>query len=75
MKMTVFWDVAPCYLADIDRCFRGTFCLHHQGSEIYLHNIQNELKIMHVSKCEPNAFISRLSNRLHFWDMAKNENW
>jgi hypothetical protein len=23
MKMAVFWDVAPCSLIDIDRCFRG----------------------------------------------------
>jgi hypothetical protein len=21
MKMTVFWDVAPCSLVEIDRCF------------------------------------------------------
>jgi hypothetical protein len=30
MKMTVFWDTAPCSPADID-CFRGAYCLHHQG--------------------------------------------
>jgi hypothetical protein len=23
MKVTVFWDVAPCSLVEIDRCFRG----------------------------------------------------
>jgi hypothetical protein len=31
MKMAVFWDVAPCNLVDIDRRFRETYCLHHQG--------------------------------------------
>jgi hypothetical protein len=28
--MAVFWDVAPCSLAEIDRRFRGAYCLHHQ---------------------------------------------
>jgi hypothetical protein len=31
MKITVFWDVALCSLVEIDRCFRGAHCLHHQG--------------------------------------------
>jgi hypothetical protein len=30
--MTLFWDVAPCSLVGIDRCFRGAYCLHHQGT-------------------------------------------
>jgi hypothetical protein len=30
MKMTVFWDVAPCGLVEVDRHFRGAYCLHHQ---------------------------------------------
>jgi hypothetical protein len=34
MKMAVLWDVSPCSLVDIDRCFRGAYCLHHQG-DIY----------------------------------------
>jgi hypothetical protein len=29
MKMTAFWDVAPCCLVDVDRRFRGAYCLHH----------------------------------------------
>jgi hypothetical protein len=28
MKMTVFWDVAPCSLVEV---YRGACCLHHQG--------------------------------------------
>jgi hypothetical protein len=31
MKMRVFCDIAPCSLVGIDRCFRGVYCLHHQG--------------------------------------------
>jgi hypothetical protein len=34
MKMAVFWDVAPCSLLDIDRRFRGAYCLHHQGDAL-----------------------------------------
>jgi hypothetical protein len=30
MKMTVFWDVAPCSLVEIDRGFRSAYCLHHR---------------------------------------------
>jgi hypothetical protein len=31
MKMTVFWDIAPCSLVEINLYFRGTYCLHHQS--------------------------------------------
>jgi hypothetical protein len=30
MKMALFWDVAPRSLVDINRHFRGAYCLHHQ---------------------------------------------
>jgi hypothetical protein len=33
MKMTAFWDMASCSIAEIDRPFRGTYCLHNQGDE------------------------------------------
>jgi hypothetical protein len=33
MKMTVFCDVAPCSLEDIDRLFRRANCLHHQSDD------------------------------------------
>jgi hypothetical protein len=33
MKMTVFWDVAPCSLIEVYRRFRGACCLHHQVDE------------------------------------------
>jgi hypothetical protein len=30
LKMTAFWDVAPCSLVEVDRRFRCTYCLHHR---------------------------------------------
>jgi hypothetical protein len=35
LKMTVFWGVAPCSLVEIDRHFRGAYCLYHQGDECW----------------------------------------
>jgi hypothetical protein len=32
MKMTAFWDIAPCSLVDADRHFTGEYCLHYKGS-------------------------------------------
>jgi hypothetical protein len=31
MKMTAFWDIAPCSLVEVDWCFRGGYYLHRQG--------------------------------------------
>jgi hypothetical protein len=28
VKMTVLWNIAPCGLVEIDRRFRGAYCLH-----------------------------------------------
>jgi hypothetical protein len=33
LKMTVFWHAAPCILVQVNRSFRGVYCLHHQGDE------------------------------------------
>jgi hypothetical protein len=30
MKFRVFWDVAPCSHAEVDRRFRGAYCLNHR---------------------------------------------
>jgi hypothetical protein len=32
MRMTVFWDVVPRSMIDIDRRFRIAYCLHHLES-------------------------------------------
>jgi hypothetical protein len=31
MKMMAFLGIAPYSLIEVDRCFRGTYCLRHQG--------------------------------------------
>jgi hypothetical protein len=30
-----FSDVAPCSLVEDDRHFRGAYCPHHQGDEVF----------------------------------------
>jgi hypothetical protein len=32
MKITVFWDLVPCSIVEIDRRFRGAYCFHHHGA-------------------------------------------
>jgi hypothetical protein len=31
LKMTTFWSIDPCGLVEVDRRFRGNYCLYHQG--------------------------------------------
>jgi hypothetical protein len=31
MKVAVFWYVGPRRLVEVFQCFRGAYCLHHQG--------------------------------------------
>jgi hypothetical protein len=38
----VFWDVLPCKII-VDRCFRGTYYLHHQGWRTYFWNVGRQL--------------------------------
>jgi hypothetical protein len=33
IKMTVFWNTAPCSLVEVYRRFWGAYCLHHQSDE------------------------------------------
>jgi hypothetical protein len=33
IKMRAFWDIAQYSLVEVDWCFRGVYCLHHQGDE------------------------------------------
>jgi hypothetical protein len=35
MKIRASWDVAPCSLVGVERGFRGAYCLHHQGDELF----------------------------------------
>jgi hypothetical protein len=36
LKFRVFWDVLPCSQVDVNRRFRGAYCLHHQRDEYLL---------------------------------------
>jgi hypothetical protein len=29
LKITVFWDVEPCSMVEIDRRFRDAYCIYH----------------------------------------------
>jgi hypothetical protein len=33
MKMIALCDIAPCSLVEVDRRFRGMYCVHHQGDD------------------------------------------
>jgi hypothetical protein len=33
MKMTAFWDIAPCSLVNVDRRFRSTYSVHNRGDD------------------------------------------
>jgi hypothetical protein len=43
MKVTAFWGIAPCSLVEVDRSFRGAYCLHHHrpvvGASMHLWNV------------------------------------
>jgi hypothetical protein len=43
MEMTVFWDLAPRSLEEIDGSFRGNYCLHYQGDEIIVLKTERKL--------------------------------
>jgi hypothetical protein len=31
-KMTIFWDVTPCSVVEVDQRFGSSYCLHHQDA-------------------------------------------
>jgi hypothetical protein len=33
VKMTADWDIVPCSPVEVDRRFRGAYCLHQQNNE------------------------------------------
>jgi len=34
LKIIAFRDVTSCGSLDVYRCYRGTYCLHRQGSDL-----------------------------------------
>jgi hypothetical protein len=51
VKMTAYWDVAPCSLIGVDRCFRGAYCLHDQpdgGGSMRLHGATSQKALIFI---------------------------
>jgi hypothetical protein len=48
-KFRVFWDVAPCSHVEVDRRFRGAYCLHHRSKYSELHARRRENMKSHVN--------------------------
>jgi hypothetical protein len=50
MKMTAFWVIVLCSPTELDRRFRGSYCLHHQGSDSSDDERQNSETLVYFSK-------------------------
>jgi hypothetical protein len=57
--MRVFWYIAPCSVAVVDRHFRGACCLHHRGDERNIGQHQQDRMALyprgshlHTDRCE-----------------------
>jgi hypothetical protein len=59
MKVTFFWDIAPCSLVEVDRRFRGAYCLHKQREKRLLIRVPPDCfpsmtSLLHESGCNEN---------------------
>jgi hypothetical protein len=81
----VFWDVLPCKII-VDRVFRGTCCLHHQGSTIILHGSTSQKTILNFIELKdlnkerdygPNLWVSGLTSGviMELWFPLKVDNF
>jgi hypothetical protein len=57
MKFRVFWDVAPYSHVELDRRFRGVYCLHHQGDERIMFRIDLPLVLFCLCGLRPPKYI------------------
>jgi hypothetical protein len=49
----VFWGLAPCCIVDVHRCFRDSYCRHHQsddGGSTKLWNFREMMEAVHTSE-------------------------
>jgi hypothetical protein len=46
MKFRVFWDVALCNHIEVDRHFRGVYCLRHQGNDPLMHKMTIPMAVL-----------------------------
>jgi hypothetical protein len=75
MMMTVFWGVAPCSLAEIDRRFRGAYCHHYQddGGSEYLWNLGQFLPDYLVQRLRIHAY--SVTNEVLLNSVKKEMQW
>jgi hypothetical protein len=67
LKIIALWDIAPCSLVEVDRRFRGAYCLHHHGDysitsadlTFYFEKILEELALGLVYAKNANAMFQR----------------
>lgn len=45
VKITIFWDVTPCSLVEMQQCFQGT-CCPKDGSGRFLHSITSQKRVI-----------------------------
>jgi hypothetical protein len=60
MNMTVFWNVAPCSLIELDRLFRSVYCLRHSplhGGSKHLWNVRSVSTRLHGATCQKTAIL------------------
>jgi hypothetical protein len=70
LKFRVFWDVAPCSHVEVDRRFRGAYCLHHQGNFTktlkFMNRFNYSLHIQPIKMWIMQCIIHTRKNWLHF---------
>jgi hypothetical protein len=64
----VFWDVLPCKII-VDRRFRGTYFLHHQGWRQFWTSHSPPWKL------EISQYYSIVAQRTWFWSMKLHSSW
>jgi hypothetical protein len=62
LKFRVLWAVAPCSHVEVDRRFKGAYCLHHQGADHCLWkscfgNIPSKMRTFWMNYCCIKALI------------------
>jgi hypothetical protein len=70
MNFRVFWDILPSSQVDVDRRFRGAYCLHHQGDEWMMGTVR-------TSETSVNVYLTTLQyipedSGLQQWDCIYN---
>jgi hypothetical protein len=67
MKITIFWDITERSPLNVNRRFRGTYCLHHQGRRISRARSQSESRYWSVYHMLSRWFLARLILRPWRW--------